>query len=177
MIVSALILFSVTLAVTLYANARQPAAIGAATRFTKTQAIRLAIRIPFALIAATGLAALLPDDAVAAMMGHASGITGVIIAAFAGGLLPGGPMVSFPLALVLAGEGAGTAQLAALITGWSVFAIHRVIAYEGPLMGWRFVAVRLLSSALIPIAAGLMMMGLLELIGDVTFAKSGGFSP
>lgn len=173
MIVSGLILFAITALVALYANARQPAAIGQARRFTMEQGLRLAIRLPFALIAATCLAALLPGDAVAAVIGDNSGVRGVVIAAFAGGLLPGGPMVSFPLAVALAGQGAGTAQLAALITGWSVFAIHRVISYESPLLGWRFVAVRLIASCLLPVLAGLGMLAALSLTGDVGFTGAG----
>jgi uncharacterized membrane protein YraQ (UPF0718 family) len=173
MIVSGLILFAITFALALYANARQQAAIGVARQFTIDQGLRLAIRLPFALITATCLAALLPGDAVAALIGSESGVRGVMIAAFAGGLLPGGPMVSFPLAVALAGQGAGTAQLAALITGWSVFALHRVIAYESPLLGWRFVAVRLLASCLLPVLAGLAMLAVLQVTGDVGFSGAG----
>lgn len=167
MIWSFVILASVTAAIAIYANRTKPAAIGAGLRFTRAQVAALAIRLPFALVAAQCLAALLPQDTVAAWIGPASGVSGIIVAAFAGGLLPGGPMISFPLALVLAGQGAGTAQLAALITGWSVFAIHRVISYESPLMGWRFVAVRLIASSPLPVLAGVLMLAALALIGDV----------
>ena len=165
MLVSFLILLVVTLAVAAYARMRHPAAFPEAGAFTRDQGLRLAARMPFALIAAQSLAELIPDDAVGAMIGAQSGITGILIASFAGGLLPGGPMVSFPIALVLAGEGAGIAQLTALITGWSVFAFHRVISYESPIMGWRFVALRLISSLAVPPAAGLLVMGVQALTG------------
>ena len=170
MIVSALILFAVTLAVAAYAKARQPEAIPEAAEFTTVQLSRLAVRLPFALIAAQCLAELIPDNAVAQLIGPGSGFGGVLIASFAGAVVPGGPMVSFPIALVLAGEGAGLAQLTALISGWSVFAFHRVIAYESPVLGWRFVALRLLSSVFVPPSTGLLMMLVLYIAGQGAIA-------
>jgi hypothetical protein len=61
--------------------------------------------------------------------------------------------------------GAGLPQIVALITGWSVFALNRVLAYEAPIMGWRFVALRLTASLALPLAAGLMAEGLVRLLG------------
>lgn len=171
MIVSAFILAVATAAVWVFAIRRQPSAVPEAIDFTWREAGRLAVRLPFALVAASCLAALIPDDLVAGLIGAQSGAMGIVIAAFAGGLLPGGPMVSFPVALTLAGEGAGTAQLAALITGWSVFAFHRVVSYESPMMGWRFVALRLIASLPLPVAAGLLMAAALQVTGDVPVAR------
>jgi uncharacterized protein len=34
--------------------------------------------------------------------------------------------------------------------------MHRILAYELPVMGWRFSAVRLLSSFFLPVVAGLL---------------------
>ncbi len=167
MIVSFVVLLLATAATALYANARQPQAVPGAAAFTWREGQRLAVRLPLALFAAQCLAALIPDDAVAAVIGEASGVSGILIAALAGGLLPGGPMVSFPIALVLAGEGAGTAQLVAMITGWSVFAFHRVISYEAPLLGWRFVALRMIASLPLPVLAGLGTMAVLSWTGRV----------
>ena len=168
MIASALILAAATTAVWAYALAIKPAAVSEARNFTLRESIRLAIRLPFALVAASLLAELIPDDWVADLIGSESGFAGILIAAFAGGLLPGGPMVSFPIALVLAGEGAGTAQLVALISGWSVFALHRVISYESPLLGWRFVALRLICSLPVPIVAGLLMAAVVSATGEIS---------
>ena len=74
-------------------------------------------------------------------------------------------MVSFPIAILLAREGAGGAQVIALITGWSVYAFHRVIAYEGPIMGWRFVALRMIASSFVPIASGVLAGALAQALG------------
>ncbi len=108
---------------------------------------------------------LIPSGLVANHIGPDSGFTGVLIAMLVGGFIPGGPILSFPLVVVLYEAGAGLVQLITLLTAWSVFAMHRVVIYEIPMMGWRFSMVRLLSSLPLPlIAAGLTAL-LLQLTG------------
>jgi uncharacterized membrane protein YraQ (UPF0718 family) len=114
----------------------------------------LLIRLPCALLAASFLTQIIPIDMVSNLIGPDSGAKGIVIAAAAGGFLPGGPMASFPIAVVFQQAGAGLPQLVALISGWSIFALHRLLAYEAPIMGWRFAALRSLSCLLIPLAAG-----------------------
>jgi hypothetical protein len=74
--------------------------------------------------------------------------------------VPGGPILSFPIVVVLYKAGAGVPQLIAFLTAWSVFAFHRIMIYEVNLMGWRFTAVRLVSSLVLPPLAGLGAMAL-----------------
>lgn len=155
MIASFIVLLAVTLALAIYAGRQDIGKIQRAAQFTLSDGRRLALRLPFALVAASCVSALLPDNAIAALLGPESGLLGIIGAAAIGGLLPGGPMVSFPIAVVLAKDGAGGPQVIALVTGWSVYAFHRVIAYEGPIMGWRFVTLRMIVSAFVPIAAAI----------------------
>jgi uncharacterized membrane protein YraQ (UPF0718 family) len=156
MISSLLILAVATAVAAFYAWRREPAALGRAARFSADQGLRLAIRLPFSLIAASCLAELIPDRYIVAVMGPDTGLTGILLASLFGGLLPGGPIVSFPLAIMLARDGAGGPQVIALITGWSVYAFHRVIAYEIPIMGARFVALRMISSSFVPPASGVL---------------------
>jgi hypothetical protein len=40
------------------------------------------------------------------------------------------------------------------MTAWSLFGMQRIVAWEAPLMGWHFVAVRTASSLAFPILAG-----------------------
>jgi uncharacterized membrane protein YraQ (UPF0718 family) len=155
MIVSFLILLAATSAVATYAWRRNPAHVSAAAAFTQREGLRLAVRLPFALVAASAIAELLPDRLIAELLGQSSGLTGVLVASALGGLLPGGPMVSFPFAILIARDGAGGPQVVALVTGWSVYALHRVIAYEGPMMGWRFVTLRMIASAFVPPATAI----------------------
>lgn len=55
--------------------------------------------------------------------------------------------------------------MVALIAGWSVFALHRMLAYEAPIMGWRFVGLRLASCAVLPVLAGLIAEAILLAFG------------
>lgn len=117
-----------------------------------------------ALPMAAFLAELMPADAASAWIGAESGFSGIVIASLAGGLMPGGPFVTFPLVLAFATAGAGVAQMTALLTGWSIFAIHRIITWEYPLLGWRFVALRLAAALPLPIAAGLLADAVLQVV-------------
>ena len=126
----------------------------------------LMIRLPCALLAASFLIQIVPVEMVSNLIGPDSGATGIVIAAAAGGFLPGGPMASFPIAVVFQQGGAGLPQLVALISGWSIFALHRLLAYEAPIMGWRFAALRSASCLLLPILAGLLAEILFTFIGS-----------
>ncbi len=95
-----------------------------------------------ALPMASFLAELIPQDIAQGWLGPESGIAGLLIAAVAGGLIPGGPFISFPLVLTFAKAGAGTAQMVALLTGWGIYGFHRILTWEYPLLGGRFVALR-----------------------------------
>ncbi len=118
----------------------------------------LLIRLPAALLAGGFLAALIPEGWVLFVLGDASGLRGVLLASLLGAFFPGGPVVAFPLALVLFSAGVGTAQMVALITAWSVLAFHRVLAFEIPMIGWDFVWRRLLASLLLAPVAGLLAL-------------------
>lgn len=109
----------------------------------------LLIRLPIALIAASFVGELIPQALFGEWLGKRSGLSGVVLASVLGGILPGGPTVTFPLILVLERAGVGIPQLIALLTGWSCFAVHRVLAYELPTLGWSFVWRRWLVSMIL----------------------------
>ncbi|MCC5979159.1 MAG: hypothetical protein JJU21_13940 [Salinarimonas sp.] len=164
----ALILWGIVTLMAAMVGARKgTAGLRGAGVFAWGQASSLAIRLPMALLAASFLTQILPTDMVADVLGPETGLWGIVLASVVGGLLPGGPMLSFPLALVIWQSGAGEAQTVALLAGWSVFAMHRMLAFEAPMMGWRFVALRLLSSCALPVLAGLLaasVLGLFEIL-------------
>lgn len=119
-----------------------------------------AVALPMAAI----LAELIPADAAMGWIGPDSGFAGIVLASAAGGFMPGGPFVTFPLVLAFAKAGAGVPQMAALITGWSVFAIHRIVTWEYPVLGWRFVALRLLAALPLPVLAGILAEAAVSLL-------------
>ena len=121
-------------------------------------------RITMAILASGFLAVLVPTELVANWMGRDSGMTGILIGFAAGGLTPGGPMLSFPIVAILFKSGAAVAPLITFLTSWSIFALHRFFAFEIPLMGTRFAVIRVLSSVILPLIAGILAM-LLEDLG------------
>ena len=125
-----------------------------ATKKALARAVSVLPRIAVAVLTAGFVARLIPSEVVVARIGPESGLTGMLIAMLVGGFIPAGPIISFPLVVVLSNAGAGTVQLVTLLTAWSVFAIHRIIIYEIPLMGLRFSTIRLISSLPLPLIAG-----------------------
>jgi uncharacterized membrane protein YraQ (UPF0718 family) len=112
--------------------------------------------VPMALLAAGFLSPLVPGDLVARWLGDSAGMTGIMIAMLAGWCLPVPPVIFFPIIAVLLKAGAGLPQMTALIAAWNVFALHRTLPMELPLMGRYFVTLRLLSSLALPPLAGLI---------------------
>jgi uncharacterized membrane protein YraQ (UPF0718 family) len=111
-------------------------------------------RLVPALIVAGLMQVLIPPAVVARHFGQQGGFRSLVIASAAGVLTPGGPMVSVPLLVAAANSGAAMPSLVAYMTAWSLFGLQRIIAWEAPLMGWRFVSVRVLASFALPLLAG-----------------------
>jgi uncharacterized membrane protein YraQ (UPF0718 family) len=109
----------------------------------------------FAFIVAGLMQVLIPTRTISRWVGHESGLRGIIIGTVLGGLMPGGPFVSLPIAAALLRAGAGIATMVAFLTGWSILAITR-LPLEVGLMGWKFTAIRLSVTFFFPIVAGLL---------------------
>ena len=109
----------------------------------------------FVFIIAGVIQYILPVEMVAKWVGADSGLRGIIIGTAAGGITPGGPMVSMPIAAGLLQSGAGIGTMVAFMTGWSLWAFSR-IPLEIGLMGWKFTAIRLACTFFFPIIAGLL---------------------
>ena len=107
-----------------------------------------------ALILAGMIQVVIPQDTVVRYFGRQSGLAAILMASLAGMLTPGGPMVSMPLLVVLANSGMALGPMVAYMTAWSLFGMQRIISWEAPLMGWRFVTVRVLSTLAFPVIAG-----------------------
>ena len=151
---SALVLLGIAIILAVVAYIKDPGLpwLGAKTGFTMLGFI-LPRLIP-ALILAGLMQVLVPQEIVARHFGREGGLRGIVIAAFAGILTPGGPMVSVPFMVALANSGAAMPPLVAYMTSWSLFGMQRIIAWEAPLMGWRFVFVRVIPSLAFPVLAG-----------------------
>jgi uncharacterized membrane protein YraQ (UPF0718 family) len=122
--------------------------------------IGLMIDIVPKIIAAVAIAGLvqvlIPRQKVARVLGEESGAKGLVLAAGAGALTPGGPMTSFPLVSALQAAGGGRATLVSYVTSWSVLGLQRILTWELPLLGADFVVIRTIASLPLPfIAAGI----------------------
>ncbi len=158
MIESLIIIWSLVLILGIIALRRSKATLGLAVRASADQGRMLLLRIPLAVLATTFLVELLPPELMRDSIGAESGIAGIMIASVAGALLPGGPFLSFPIAVALFKAGVGAPQMMALLTAWSVYAVHRTLNFELPMMGGRFILLRLASSIMIPPLVGIAAM-------------------
>ncbi|MCL6709236.1 hypothetical protein M8R20_19805 [Pseudomonas sp. R2.Fl] len=141
---------------------RHPDRVGDMLRQLMDQGGAMVLRVPLALLAASFISELVPTKVIGAILGAESGAKGVFLACILGGLIPGGPMISFPIAIVIWQMGAGQVQMVTFLASWSIFAVHRIISYELPIMGPRFVAVRLASSWMLPPLTGLIAFVILS---------------
>ncbi|MEQ8370293.1 MAG: hypothetical protein RIE31_07500 [Alphaproteobacteria bacterium] len=148
------IMFALAAGLTVLAWRRGQFTAGMVAAWAMTR--RIIILIPLAVLAAGFMTELMPRAAITALVGAESGLSGILIASVIGGALPGGPFISWPLAMSLWQSGAGAPQVVALITGWGVYALYRTVMFEAPVMGLRFVGQRLLASLVLPPLAGLL---------------------
>lgn len=154
---------SASLVLIIIAWRRSPTLVFGAFRNAALRFLEILPRIGFALLTAGFISQIVPAEVIGHLIGYESGLRGILLAALVGGLTPAGPIVSFPIVLVLMAAGGGFPQVMAYLTAWSVFAFHRVIIYEIPLMGARFVMIRLVASAILPILCGLIIWGMMEI--------------
>ena len=116
---------------------------------------RFGLLIVVSFLAAGLVEALVPRDWIQGALGHDSGLRGVLVGTLAGAATPAGPFVSMPLAAILLRSGAAVGPLTAFVTGWALLAVHRLVAWELPILGWRFALLRWGVSLGLPILAGL----------------------
>ena len=103
---------------------------------------------------------LIPREWVQTALGHDSGVRGIVLASAAGIATPAGPFVSLPIAATLLGAGAAPPAVIAYLSAWSLLALHRLLAWEVPILGARFALVRYAICIALPILAGLLARGL-----------------
>jgi uncharacterized membrane protein YraQ (UPF0718 family) len=117
---------------------------------------RYALLILVSFLAAGLASVVVPEQWMARNLGADSGLRGILLAAAAGVVTPAGPFVSIPIAAVMIKSGAGSGPVVAFLAGWSLLALHRFIAWEVPLLGWRFALLRYSTCLVLPPIAGLI---------------------
>ena len=109
----------------------------------------------FALIIAGMIQVLVPTELVSKWVGEESGIRGVFIGTVVGGLMPGGPFVSLPIAAGLLRVGASLGTMVAFMVAWSLWAVSRM-PLDIAILGWQFTLIRLACTFFFPPIAGLL---------------------
>ncbi len=132
------------------------------------QFAKLVPRMLCALVAAGFIAQLIPQQTIAGLLGEDAGIMALPVAALTGLIVPAGPVIAFAIAAVFAKGGASTPALITFITAWSLYAAHRILIYEVPLIGASFLRLRALSVLPMPFVAGglAIIVGLLSGYGE-----------
>jgi uncharacterized membrane protein YraQ (UPF0718 family) len=114
----------------------------------------------FFIVAAVPL--LMPRETLAKWIGQDSGARGLLVASVAGALVPGGPMMIFPLAVSFRAAGATSATIIAFITAWSLYGINRTVVWEMSFMPVDLVVLRVAICLPLPILVGLMAQRVLR---------------
>ena len=150
------LLFAIALGLLGLAHRRRDGTAKEGAQEAVTDFVHLLPRLAIGVIGAGFIARAMPQELVAGWLGPNSGLGGVSLAALAGALTPGGPVVGFAIGAAALKSGAGLPQVMAFVTGWSLYTINRVLVWEIPTMPMRFVAIRMVVSLPFPfLIAGL----------------------
>jgi uncharacterized protein len=117
--------------------------------------LRYALILIVSFLAAGFAEILIPQTWIRESLGTDAGLRGILIASGAGLVTPAGPFVSMPIAALMIRAGAGVGAVVAFLTAWSLLALHRLVAWEVPILGWRFALLRYGLSLVLPVLAGL----------------------
>jgi len=145
-------------ALALFAASRGRVLLTGGARDGVIEFLKLLPRIAIGVVGAGFIAEVLPKEYIAPWLGPESGFTGVIIATLGGALTPGGPVVGFSIGAAALKSGAGAPQVIAYSTAWALYAIHRLVMWEMPMMPARIVWLRAAVSLPLPFIAAVMAM-------------------
>ena len=119
-----------------------------------TLLVRFSLLILIAFLVAGLAERLVPEAWVRAQLGEGSGLRGLLLATLAGAATPSGPFVSMPIAAAMIRSGAGVGAVVAFVAAWALLAIHRLIAWEVPFLGWQTALLRYGLSLGVPVLLG-----------------------
>ena len=99
---------------------------------------------------------LLPREWISQSLGEESGWRGLLLASAAGAITPAGPFISMPIAAGLLRTGAAPAAVITFLSSWSLLAVHRLFAWEIPILGAGFAFTRWGLSLGLPVVVGVL---------------------
>lgn len=162
--VSSYVVFALALVLLAYTWLSRRNSVNAGLARAAEQFLLLVPRMIMAMIAAGFMVKLIPTEIISRFLGAEAGFVGILVGSVAGLLVPSGGVIAFAIAASFAVAGASTPALVSFITAWSVFALHRVLIFEIPLLGASFVRLRLLSVVTLPFIAGSLALAAVALL-------------
>lgn len=111
------------------------------------------IIVAFAILGA--IQVLIPKEFITKWLGAKTGMKGIFLGCVLGGITPGPPYISFPLALSLLKGGAGIGTVVAFITAWEIWSVER-IPLEVAFLGTKFIAIRVVCTLIFPPLVGVI---------------------
>jgi hypothetical protein len=153
-----ILLWLIVAALAFFAAVRGRVLLNDGMRTGAIEFVRLLPRIAIGVVGSGFIAEALPNAMVAQWLGPESGLTGVLIAIVGGALTPGGPVVGFSIGAAALKSGAGAPQVIAYTTAWALYAIHRLVTWEVPMMPARIVWLRAAVSLPLPFIAAMLAM-------------------
>ncbi len=154
-----ILLWAVVAALAFFAAMRGRILLNDGLREGAIEFIRLLPRIGIGVVGSGFIAEVLPRELIGPWLGPESGFMGVFLAMLGGALTPGGPVVGFSIGAAALKSGAGAPQVIAYSTAWALYAIHRLVVWEVPLMPAHIVWLRAAVSLPLPfIAAAIAML-------------------
>lgn len=116
------------------------------------------------VMAAVGIAGilwvLLPRERLSAWVGQSSGILGLVMAAVAGAITPGGPTAAFSLLAMFGAMGADRGMMIAYVSSWATLGLQRILVWDIQMMGPDFSLLRFVATLPLPILAGMLARAL-----------------
>ncbi|MEK6909603.1 MAG: permease [Candidatus Aenigmatarchaeota archaeon] len=117
-----------------------------------------------AFLISSMLILILPKEQIQAWLGKGSGIRGISIGTLLGFLTPGGPFLHFPILVAFWKAGTSIGPIIAYLTAWSLFGLQRILVWELPFFGPKFVLVRIGISLLVPFILGFLGQWIFDLL-------------
>jgi uncharacterized membrane protein YraQ (UPF0718 family) len=156
------VIYGLAATLTVAAYLRDPSLPAVGLRASGQLLLDVMPRLVGALVMTGMLQALIAPEWIQHWLGRGSGHRGILAGFVAGVLTPGGPLVSFPIIAVFYKSGASLSALVCYITSWSLFGFQRILVWELPFMGPRFVMARVLPTLVFPLVAGYLVRFIYE---------------
>lgn len=164
LVIASLLLYGAVAVLGRIAWQRHDGSFHHALQLALVQARLVAPRICFAVLGAGFIAALVPPELVASVIGHDTGVLGLVIASAIGVATPGGPMLAFAVGSAALEVGAGMPQIIAYVTAWALYNVNRTTVWELPIVGRRAALQRIAVTLPVPLLLGLAAGWLMVLL-------------